>query len=63
LQERPHPYAEQRHHPPSTVYRLKKFVRRNKGQVIAASLAVLALVAGMAGTTWGLIRADLARQA
>ena len=33
----------------------KKFVRRNKGQVIAASLVVLALLAGIGGTTWGLI--------
>jgi Tetratricopeptide repeat len=43
--------------PPSTGYRLKKFVRRHKGQVIAASLVLLALLAGMAGTTWGLIEA------
>ena len=50
-------------HPPSTSYRIKKFVRRNKGQVIAASLVVLALLAGIGGTTWGLIRADRARQA
>ena len=33
-----------------------KFVRRHKAQVIAASLVVLALLAGVAGTTWGLIR-------
>ena len=38
--------------PPSAGYRLKKFVRRHKGQVIAASLVLLALLAGMAGTTW-----------
>ncbi|KIO75562.1 hypothetical protein TH53_19935, partial [Pedobacter lusitanus] len=31
--------------------------RRNKGQVIAASLVLLALLAGMTGTTWGLIEA------
>jgi eukaryotic-like serine/threonine-protein kinase len=43
--------------PPSTGYRLKKFVRRHKAQVIAASLVLCALVAGMAGTTWGLIEA------
>ena len=43
--------------PPSTGYRLKKFVRRHKGQVIAASLVLFVLVAGMAGTTWGLIEA------
>jgi serine/threonine protein kinase len=43
--------------PPSTGYRVKKFVRRHKGQVIAAGLVLFALVAGMAGTTWGLIEA------
>src|SRR5207344_3423845 len=43
--------------PPSTGYRLKKFVRRHKGQVIAASLVLFALLAGMAGTTLGLIEA------
>ena len=43
--------------PPSAAYRLQKFVSRNKGQVIAASLVLLALLAGMAGTTWGLFQA------
>jgi serine/threonine protein kinase len=43
--------------PPSTGYRLKKFVRRHKGQVIAASLVLFALLAGMAGTTGGLFEA------
>ncbi len=43
--------------PPSAGYRLQKFVKRNKGQVIAASLVLAALLAGMAGTTWGLIEA------
>ena len=42
--------------PPSRAYRLRKFVRKHRGGVVAASLVVLALVAGMAGTTWGLIR-------
>ena len=44
-------------HPPSTAYRLQKFVRRNKGQVIAASLVLLALLTGMVGTTIGLFEA------
>ncbi|HZZ71430.1 MAG TPA: protein kinase [Pirellulales bacterium] len=48
--------------PPSTGYRLKKFVRRHKGQVIAASLVLFALVAGIAGTTLGLFQADRARR-
>jgi serine/threonine protein kinase/tetratricopeptide (TPR) repeat protein len=43
--------------PPSARYRLKKFVRRNRPQVIAASLILVALLAGIAGTTWGLIEA------
>jgi tetratricopeptide (TPR) repeat protein len=44
--------------PPSPGYRLRKFVRRNKGPVLAAGLLMLALVGGMIGTTWGLIRAE-----
>ena len=43
--------------PPSVRYRLRKFVRRNKGPVLAASSVVLALVGGIIGTTWGMIRA------
>src|SRR6185312_15872154 len=48
-------------HPPNAVYRLKKFVRRNKGQVIAASLVFFALLGGVIGTTWQAIRAEIAR--
>ena len=44
--------------PPSRAYRLRKFVRKHRGAVIAASLVVLALLGGIAGTTWGLIRAE-----
>src|SRR5262249_22508714 len=43
--------------PPPLAYRLRKLVRRHKGPVLAASLVVLALVGGIIGTTWGLIRA------
>jgi WD40 repeat protein len=46
--------------PPSRAYRLTKFVRKHRGAVIAASLVVLTLLCGIAGTTWGLIRADRA---
>ncbi len=49
-------------HPPSAGYRLKKFVRRHRGQVLAASLVLLALVGGMAGTTFGLIQAWEAKE-
>jgi WD40 repeat protein len=48
--------------PPSRGYRLKKFVRRHKGQVIAASLVLLALVVGIVGTSIGLVRADRERE-
>jgi serine/threonine protein kinase/WD40 repeat protein len=46
--------------PPSLRYRLGKFVRRNKGAVLAASLVVLALAGGIIGTSWGMIRAAAA---
>jgi len=48
--------------PPSARYRLKKFLRRNKGPVMAASLALLILIAGITGTTWGLLHADQNRR-
>jgi tetratricopeptide (TPR) repeat protein/tRNA A-37 threonylcarbamoyl transferase component Bud32 len=41
--------------PASAGYRLRKYVSRHRGPVLAASLVLLALVAGVAGTTWGLI--------
>jgi len=44
--------------PPSTIYRLQKFIRRNRGKVIAASMVLLALLAGMAGTSWQWYRAE-----
>jgi serine/threonine protein kinase len=43
--------------PPSRTYRLKKLVSRHRGLVLAASLLVLALGAGIGGTSWGLVRA------
>ena len=42
--------------PPSAGYRLSKFLKRNKGPVIAASLVLLALIGGIIGTTWGMLR-------
>jgi hypothetical protein len=44
--------------PPSRAYRLKKFARRYRGTVAAACLVVLALVAGIVGTAWGLVKAQ-----
>jgi serine/threonine protein kinase/tetratricopeptide (TPR) repeat protein len=43
--------------PPSAAYRLRKFVRRNRVQVTAAALVLLALVLGVVGTTLGLLEA------
>jgi len=49
--------------PPSRAYRLKKFVKRNKVQVIAAGLVLLALVGGVIGTGIGFLEASRARDA
>jgi tetratricopeptide (TPR) repeat protein len=46
--------------PPSTSYRLAKFVRRNRVAVAAAAAIVLALVGGIIGTSWQAIRATRA---
>lgn len=43
--------------PPSAAYRARKFVRRHRGAVLAASALALALIAGVIGTTAGLVRA------
>jgi serine/threonine protein kinase len=40
---------------PSRAYRLRKFVRRNRGPVIAGTLVLLVLFAGIIGTTAALI--------
>jgi serine/threonine protein kinase len=47
--------------PPSAAYRLRKLVRRNRAQVMAGGLLLLALLLGLAGTTFGLIRAEQRR--
>jgi tetratricopeptide (TPR) repeat protein len=48
--------------PPSAGYRLAKFLRRNRRLVLSAGLLVLLLVAGIVGTSVGLVRAERARQ-
>jgi eukaryotic-like serine/threonine-protein kinase len=48
--------------PPSAAYRLRKFVRRNRPQMVAGSLVLLALVLGMIGTTVGLVYANERRE-
>lgn len=40
---------------PTTLYRLRKFVRRNKGPVIVAATISLLLIGGIIGTTLGLV--------
>jgi eukaryotic-like serine/threonine-protein kinase len=46
--------------PPSAGYRFRKFLRRHRGPVVAASLVLQALVGGIVGTTYGLMLADRA---
>jgi eukaryotic-like serine/threonine-protein kinase len=48
--------------PASQWYRLRKVVRRHQGPVLAAGLVLLTLVVGIAGTTWGLLRAEQQRR-
>ncbi len=43
--------------PPSASYRLKKFLSRNRGPVLAVALVVLAMAVGVVGTTLGMVRA------
>ncbi|HQR08357.1 MAG TPA: serine/threonine-protein kinase [Gemmatales bacterium] len=44
--------------PPSVTYRFRKFARRYRPQVIAATLVLAALIAGFIGTTYGLFEAQ-----
>ena len=46
--------------PPTTLYRLRKYIRRHKTGVAAAALVILAMVIGITGTSIGLIRAKQA---
>ena len=47
--------------PPSASYRVRKFIRRNRGSVLAAAIVVFVLIAGLTGTTFGLIQAQRER--
>ena len=49
--------------PPSAGYRLYKFVHRNRGTVLAGCLLLLALLAGIVGTTVGLLQANASAKA
>ena len=48
--------------PPSVRYRLGKLLRRRRGPAIAAALVLLAVLGGIVGTSWGLVRAERALQ-
>ncbi|MCA9281198.1 MAG: serine/threonine protein kinase [Phycisphaeraceae bacterium] len=41
--------------PPSAAYRMRKFIRRNRASVAAASLMACVLILGVVGTTWGML--------
>lgn len=43
--------------PPSSMYRLRKYVRRHKVGVVAGALVMLAMVIGITGTSIGLLKA------
>ena len=49
--------------PPSRRYRAQKFVRKHQTAVIFIGLLMATLIAGIIGTTWGLISANIARAA
>jgi serine/threonine protein kinase/tetratricopeptide (TPR) repeat protein len=49
--------------PPSTTYRAKKFVQRNRAAVLTAAVVVAALLAGIAVATWQAVSARRAEAA
>jgi serine/threonine protein kinase/tetratricopeptide (TPR) repeat protein len=49
--------------PPSAGYRLRKFVQRNKGPVLAASVVLVAILSGTAVSAWQAVRATAAANA
>ncbi|MGL4549909.1 MAG: protein kinase domain-containing protein, partial [Gemmataceae bacterium] len=48
--------------PPSAAYRVRKFLRRHRVPAAAAAAVLLALIGGIIGTAWGLVRAEAARR-
>jgi tetratricopeptide (TPR) repeat protein len=48
--------------PPSTAYKVRKFVARNRGKVIAGSVVATALALGIVGTTIGMVNAGRQRE-
>ncbi len=49
--------------PPSRSYRLKRLIRKHRGQFIAAGIVLLTLLAGIAATSWQAWRATRAESA
>jgi hypothetical protein len=49
--------------PPSNLYRAGKFIRRNRGPVVAAFLVAAAILVGVAASTWQAVRATRAERA
>ena len=47
--------------PPSVLYRLRKYARRNQGVVLGVAVVVLAVIVGLGGSLWGLMRASFER--
>jgi len=48
--------------PPSGLYRVKKLLHRHRGPFLSAAAIVLALVAGVIGTSWALLQATHAER-
>jgi eukaryotic-like serine/threonine-protein kinase len=48
--------------PPSTGYRVRKLIRRNKASALAAAFIVLAILAGTLVSVWQAVRADRERR-
>jgi len=49
--------------PPGAGYKLRKFLQRNRRSVIASTLLLLSLLAGIVGTSIGFVRAERGQQA
>ncbi len=48
--------------PPSTVYQIKKFIQRNKAAALTGAVIAMTLLVGIAGTSYGLFRAEQRRR-
>src|SRR5262249_31385747 len=48
--------------PPSAWYRFTKFAQRNRAALTTAAIVIIALIGGVAASTWQAVRADRARR-